>query len=73
MRNNIFRGLLCLNFGSNFVATARHAQFAHRILRAAHIASDFTCNYSNAAETILGTTDVYELGFSITIFTLMKI
>ena len=33
-------------------------------LCAAHIASDFTCVYCAAAETLFGTTDVYELDFS---------
>ena len=58
-KNNIFHRLLCLNFGSKFLA--RHAQHP---LCEAHIVSDFTCVYCTAAGTIFGTTDVYELGFS---------
>ena len=57
--NNIFDKLMCLNFGSKFLA--RHA---HLLLCAAHMASDFTCVYCTAAETFFGATDEYEIGFS---------
>ena len=57
--NNIFHRLLCLNFGSKFLA--RHACTAQCLLRLAHIASDFICVYCATAGTIFGTTDVYEL------------
>ena len=48
-----------MNFGSKL--QARRAQ---RLLCAAHNTSRFTCVCSAAAGTIVGTTDVYELGFS---------
>ena len=37
---------------------------AQRLLRTAHIASDFTRVNCTAAGTLFGTTDVYEVGFS---------
>ena len=56
----LFHRLLCLNFGSKFLAKR-----AHRLLQAAHIASDVTRVYYTAAGTIFGTTDVYESVFLI--------
>ena len=48
-----------MNFGSKILA-----RYAQCLLRAAHIASNFVCLYYATAGTIVGTTDVYELGFS---------
>ena len=55
-----FSQITVFEFWSKFLA--RHAQ---RHLCVAHIASDFTYVYCTAVGTIFGTTDVYELGFSL--------
>ena len=67
-KNNIFYRLLCLNFGSKFLA--RHVQY---LLYVAHIASDFSCVYCTVAGTIFGTTDVYELNSVFPIFLLVSL
>ena len=53
-KNIIFRRLVCLNFGSKFLA-----RYAEKLLGAAHIASDLTSVFCAVAGTIFGTTDIY--------------